>query len=69
MSTDKQRRHEPFVEFGPEQAKKGREEAGLPEPPVVSEAPKAAGLIRRFWAFWSSAPEDLRKLWSSARTR
>jgi hypothetical protein len=57
------------VAFGPEQAKKGREAAGLPEPPVVTNAPPDAHLIRRIWAFWSSGSGDLRKLWGSAKTR
>jgi hypothetical protein len=66
--TNKRTRHEPFVALGPENARKGREAGGLREPPVVSDAPQDAGLIRRLWAYLSSGSGDLRKLWGSSRT-
>jgi hypothetical protein len=57
-----------FVNFGPEQARKAREAAGMPEPDDGSDLPDDAGPIRRLWAFLTRGSGDLRKLWSSERT-
>jgi hypothetical protein len=54
-----------FVAFGPEQAIKAREAAHLPDPPVVTDVPHDASLIRRLWALLTRGSDDHRKLWTS----
>jgi hypothetical protein len=65
VPTDRRANDEPFVAFGPEQARKGREAAGLPEPPDVADTPTDAGLIRRVWALLTRGSDEARKLWAS----
>ena len=51
-----------FVKFGPEEARKAREAAGLPEP---TEAPPDASALRRWWTRLTRGNGDGRKLWAS----
>ena len=51
-----------FVLFGPEQARKAHEAAGLPEP---TEAPPDASVIRRLWIWLTRGNGEERKLWAS----
>lgn len=68
MPTDRRAKDEPFVAFGPEQAKKGRLAAGLPEPPDLARIPTDAGLIRRLWTLLTRGSDDVRKLWASTKS-
>jgi hypothetical protein len=69
MTADERIDDDKFVAFGPDQARKARAAAGLPEPVEEMEVPPDAGLVRRIWAFLTQGPGDLRKLWSSERPR
>jgi hypothetical protein len=69
MTADERVGDDRFVDFGPEQARKAREAAGLPEPVEVMDLPPDASLVRRIWAFLSRGSGELRKLWASDETR
>jgi hypothetical protein len=66
--TNKRAAKEPFVEFGPTQARKARDAANLPEPSTVTDVSHGAGFFRRLWAYLTQGSDDLRKLWGWART-
>jgi hypothetical protein len=67
MTADRRADDEQFVAFGPDQARKTREAAGLPEPVEEMDLPHDAGLIRRIWAFLTQRSGEDRKLWARDR--
>jgi hypothetical protein len=69
MKANRRVDEEPFVAFGPEQARKAREAAGLPEPLAVPDVPPDAPFLRRLWAFLTKGSGDIRKLWMSDAKR
>lgn len=60
-----------FVVFGPEQARKARQEANLPDPPISPLPPipddvhPIVRIILRAWRSMTLGTEEIRKLWST----
>ena len=66
VTDEKQARDEPFVEFGPEQARKAKQNAHRPDPPIPIPADihPIVRIVLRTWRFVTRGTEDDRKLWS-----